>query len=322
MSTFRNHFALGIDVSKYQPKVDWPVVKEGGVSFAFARASCGTEKDPLFASHVQGAYDADIPMLAYHAVDPGYYANKLQSLDKLRDAKKWLPPENDEQFQALKEGLANKKIYGIAIDFEISKDWSGNVMTDTWLLEVAKYFCNLVAAKFPQYPLIFYTGSWFIWTYCRSLEQTGILKDFSRLWVAYYPYAVGKVTLSSWSQVKANLPPDTMRIQFPGEATPRQTQNPPYLGWDGWTFWQFSGDKFILPGIQGGNGPSPVDLNLFNGPKEKLYDWLKFTPRGVEPEPGPGPGPNPDPGEGNDVLSEVREIKSLLMRLSEHLGLK
>lgn len=325
MATIRDNYALGIDVSKYQTKVDWPLVKQGGVSFAISRASCGTEKDPMFASHVQGAYDVDIPMLAYHAVDPGYYAYKLQSLDKLRDASKWLPPENDEQFQRLKAALKFKKIYGIAIDFEINKDWSGNVMTDVWLLEVAKYFCNVVAANYPQYPLIFYTGPWFIWNYCRLIEQTAALKDLTNLWVAYYPYSTGRVTLSSWSQIKANYPPNTMTVQFPGEPSPRQTQNPPYLGWDGWTFWQFSGDKFILPGIQGGNGPSAVDLNFYNGTKEKLYSWLKFTPRGTTPPPTDPGTPTPtDPGTPTpttpgttDVAAQLAAINTRLDALTE-----
>ena len=35
-----------------------------------------------------------------------------------------------------------------------------------------------------------------------------------------------------------------------------------------WRFWQFSADKFSLPGAR-----SPLDLNFFNGTYEQLKEW-------------------------------------------------
>ena len=40
-----------------------------------------------------------------------------------------------------------------------------------------------------------------------------------------------------------------------------------------WDFWQFSGDKFVLPGCQ-----SPLDLNFFHGDLPALQGWLGRVP--------------------------------------------
>ena len=47
----------GLDVSKFQPTVDWAKVKAAGMQFVFARASYGTgaATEPTFKSHWQGA---------------------------------------------------------------------------------------------------------------------------------------------------------------------------------------------------------------------------------------------------------------------------
>ena len=57
----------GIDVSKYQPDVNWPEVNRAGYVFAYARASYGSgEADPFFSRHWQGMKDAGVVRGAYH----------------------------------------------------------------------------------------------------------------------------------------------------------------------------------------------------------------------------------------------------------------
>lgn len=59
--------SLGIDVSKHQGVIDWPVVKASGkVSFVFVRASIGTTLDPMFAVNWRGAQAVGLPRGAYH----------------------------------------------------------------------------------------------------------------------------------------------------------------------------------------------------------------------------------------------------------------
>lgn len=324
MATFRDNFAFGIDISVYQDKVDWPTLKHGGVSFAFARSSIGTRKDEKFAEHVQGAYDVDIPMLAYHVLDPAYYADALQALTKLQALDNWLPPDKDEQFQAMAGALRNKKIYGIAIDYELFKDYNGNTITESWLMEIAKQYILRVKRHYSQYPIQLYTAKWFVDGYCKSIENVGLRQDgkhMTDLWVAHYPYSAGVVNLNSWADVKSIYPPNDMNIAG------RVTQNPPFLGFDFWKFWQFSGDKFTLPGVLGGGGArSAVDLNFYNGTVEQLNAYLKFTPRNVpipDPDPEPvDPGTPVDPSTPVDpdtpippsVAADIKAIRELLER--------
>jgi len=57
----------GIDLSKFQPAVDWPTARANGVSFAFIKATEGGDQiDPMFRQHWQGAARAGIPRGAYH----------------------------------------------------------------------------------------------------------------------------------------------------------------------------------------------------------------------------------------------------------------
>lgn len=57
----------GIDVSRYQPPIDWRAARRAGVSFAFIKATEGVEElDPRFAEHWAGAGRAGIPRAAYH----------------------------------------------------------------------------------------------------------------------------------------------------------------------------------------------------------------------------------------------------------------
>ncbi|HUO53951.1 MAG TPA: GH25 family lysozyme [Rhodoblastus sp.] len=59
----------GVDVSKYQGNVDWMAVQEGGVKFAYIKATEGGDRlDPKFVQNWQGAKAAGLPHGAYHFV--------------------------------------------------------------------------------------------------------------------------------------------------------------------------------------------------------------------------------------------------------------
>lgn len=58
---------FGVDVSAYQGEVDWPVLAEQGVEFAFIKATEGsTLQDRQFRSNWEGAQAAGIRTGAYH----------------------------------------------------------------------------------------------------------------------------------------------------------------------------------------------------------------------------------------------------------------
>jgi lysozyme len=57
----------GIDVSRYQGKIDWASVRSAGTDFAFIKATEGGDRvDDYFREHWNGARRAGIPRGAYH----------------------------------------------------------------------------------------------------------------------------------------------------------------------------------------------------------------------------------------------------------------
>lgn len=57
----------GIDVSRFNPVIDWATARANGVNFAFIKATEGGDRvDPMFASHWQGAAAARVRRAAYH----------------------------------------------------------------------------------------------------------------------------------------------------------------------------------------------------------------------------------------------------------------
>ena len=62
----------GVDVSEYEPRVDWRLLRSQGVRFAFVRATSGTGYvDRKFVDHWAGARDAGILRGAYHYLFAG-----------------------------------------------------------------------------------------------------------------------------------------------------------------------------------------------------------------------------------------------------------
>ena len=67
----------GVDVSHFQGTVDWRAVAEGGVRFAFIKATDGVDDvDPRFAENWAGAKNAGILRGAYHFFRPALDAQQ------------------------------------------------------------------------------------------------------------------------------------------------------------------------------------------------------------------------------------------------------
>ena len=61
----------GIDVSKWQKKVDWKVALQQGIAFTFIRASEGERQvDPCFEHNMIQTYELGIPRGVYHFFKP------------------------------------------------------------------------------------------------------------------------------------------------------------------------------------------------------------------------------------------------------------
>lgn len=63
------HLIHGIDVSKYQGRIDWQAVRQAGIKFAYIKATEGGDHiDSRFAENWEGAAAAGLPRGAYHFV--------------------------------------------------------------------------------------------------------------------------------------------------------------------------------------------------------------------------------------------------------------
>lgn len=57
----------GIDISRFQPPIDWATARANGVNFAFIKATEGSDLlDPMFRDHWRGAGRAGVARGAYH----------------------------------------------------------------------------------------------------------------------------------------------------------------------------------------------------------------------------------------------------------------
>lgn len=90
--------AKGIDISKWQPNVDWGQVKADGIQIAFIKATEGKDyNDPSYASHRAGAAGQGIVSGAYDYARPGA-ANGDVAADAKAEAEHYL------QVAGLKKG--------------------------------------------------------------------------------------------------------------------------------------------------------------------------------------------------------------------------
>jgi len=120
--------------------------------------------------------------------------------------------------------------------------------TNAYLINDVGNFLNLLEQHLGRKPII-YTGKWW-WEPNMSPAPSWVGNyDF---WIASYPYAAGRVDLT-WEQLPSYLPT--------GWAPEVTNGRKPII-------WQFSGDKFCLPGIVGA-----LDLNMFDGDENAMRQW-------------------------------------------------
>jgi GH25 family lysozyme M1 (1,4-beta-N-acetylmuramidase) len=270
--------ALGIDISHYQKIISagWKGLKDKArIDFAFAKSSEGIDYvDPSFAEHVQGAYDVDIPMLGYHYFRTGYY------VEYGMDEAKWPKAAQDKQLLNVQNAIRNKKLYGFMLDIEDTTQMT------TWTATAAGIFAGrlrdwLNKEYGDSFLLIDYLGEW-MWNNAKD-QFSWLTKN--PLSIARYPYDKAEV-VTDWETLRES--------HFPAASAAVPT-----LCCPAWDFWQFSGDKFVLPYVTNqNNGPTHLDLDFYNGTKEALYKRIGFVAKGG---PNPQPSPSPSDGEGEST---------------------
>ena len=308
-----NTYALGIDVSRYQAKLDASLLK-GNIDFMIAKAGqynwskdhhdLGSHVDSMFASHVQTAADLGIPCGAYWFFDPTVPQDPVNALD-------------DWQIQMLQYALHGKRVHFIAIDVEMFEDPNskGTIVTNHQISTNARQFSDRVQKLFPDLPVMIYTGNWFVNQYAPDMK---VWMDTGHwpVWLAQYPSTVKAA--AQWADFRGGA----YAPEWPADKVF------PWLSNQACTIWQWSGDCLTAPGVYGdaaGTQPSALDLNFYNGTKAMFYKWLNFAPVTIPVTPPPDNPPVVVPPVTPPVVVDARTIEARVAALetwAKNIGMK
>lgn len=160
--------SLGIDVSKYQPSINWAAVKSSGVDYVIIR--CGYRgsstgaliEDPYFKSHIKGAKAAGLKVGVY------FFTTAVTEAEAVEEA-------------SMCAYLCN----GYGLDFPIFMDCESspragyNGMSASQRTAIIKAFCNTVRSA--GYSAGVYANKTWLSSYMKAGELSGY-----KIWLAQY----------------------------------------------------------------------------------------------------------------------------------------
>ncbi|KAH7913918.1 glycoside hydrolase family 25 protein [Hygrophoropsis aurantiaca] len=167
----------GIDVSAYQPNINWNSVRGNGVSFAYIKATEGVSYvNPTFKSQWNGAVKNGIIRGAYHFAHPNSGPGDAQARYFVSQGGGWkndsqtLPGALDIEYNPAKGGNA---CYGLSQASMVK-----------WIHDFSHQYYSLAGRT----PVIYTTTDW--WKTC-----TGNTADFTDhdLWIAHHSSTVGPI---------------------------------------------------------------------------------------------------------------------------------
>ncbi len=187
----------GLDVSGYQPNINWSSVKANGAKFAYMKATEGTGyTSGSFAAQYNGSYTSGLIRGAYHFALPDRSSGAWQADYFINHGGGW---------------SADGKTLPGALDIEYNpyggvcygKSYSGMV---TWV----RSFVNEYHTRTSRWPAIYSTADW--WRTCTG--NSGAFGAYDPLWIACYCAGVGSLpagwhTHSIWQYANSGT--------FPGD---------------------------------------------------------------------------------------------------------
>ncbi len=239
----------GIDLGSTAREVDWNLLKENGVCFAIIKATQGSYRvNPNLKGLADGARKAGIVVGLYH----------------------WCDPLSDARAQA---DFFLQKTSGLSYDFaaldfeQYWADWAEwpariqKKLSPQVISRAGQLTANAIrdGLRFSGHPavgkkkVLVYTRASFIQEY--AAPALDWLVNYP-LWIAHWANPAGSVSLT-WQELLEKEVPQSMQPLLPD-------------GMKCWIFHQWSGDRYILPGLNG----EKADLNRFDGTLTDLYAWL------------------------------------------------
>ena len=227
-----------VDISHWDKGAKLEPMVQGGAELFIFRSTIGGDSviglDDAFADFCQQANALGVPFGAYHFDDPFYTpARQLVNIQK-------------------QMSIAGPGLKFLAQDVEKERPFSGaapynpaNLAEHTETMYTAMVGLGL--------PMLFYSRTQWINTYCPQLWS--FLKNKS-LWLAAYPTiwspieGLSKTIITDWTKLKSTYIP---RLG---------TTVPTVPAGQSCVLWQFSGDRFCLPGSAPTNGGRTIAIDL------------------------------------------------------------
>lgn len=167
-----NNYDFGIDVSRYNGKIDWAKVKKFGIDFAIIRAGFrgyGTEgtlnEDTYFATNMKGAIQNGIDVGVY------FYSQAITEIEAIQEAEMTLD-------LIKKYGFENDIILPIVIDTEKSSGRADNLTKEQRTI-IVKTFCERIEQE--GYKTMIYSNKYWLEN-SLDMEQ---LEQYD-VWLAHY----------------------------------------------------------------------------------------------------------------------------------------
>lgn len=170
--------AQGIDVSKFQGKVNWTkVAKSGKVKFVYIHATEGTSiKDPNYTTNLTGARKAGLKVGSYHV-----YSSKTTAQSQFANFKSVAPKKKQDLIPVLDiEGHHSGRLYMARVDKLLElmeKEYGAKPMIYTSEKVYKEHFTgkkyakyHIFVAKYKGNPAIRYT----LWQHSKSGTVAGI----------------------------------------------------------------------------------------------------------------------------------------------------
>ena len=223
--------------------MDWKILKSNSVLSAIVKATDGPKGlDDMFHTHCNGAKAEGMVLGAYHFLRP------------------WIDQASiEKQAQFFLDKIASQPIKFIGVDLEEYTKNPANKVAPSVYSQRTKAAVNYIKSH-SNLPLVIYTRKSYLDNYAPQVYDW--LGGFN-LWLAHWRYKESDLHSDrqniTWEELKAqHLPP------FSGPTVPPSNTD--------WSLWQWTGEKFLLPGIS-----TPIDLNFYNGTKDKFFKWVNFS---------------------------------------------
>lgn len=164
----------GIDISHYQPSVNFNTVKSNGVSFVNIKATEGTAyKSPSFSAQYTGATKAGLIRGSYHFARPDKSSGAAQAKFFVQHGGGWSPD-------------------GITLPGTLDIEYNPYGATCYGLSHAAmvnwiKDFSNTYHSLTKRYPMIYTTTDW--WKTCTG--NSAAFATNNPLWIAHYSSSIG-----------------------------------------------------------------------------------------------------------------------------------